>query len=283
MSACRVIALVSQLVTVRIRRLIGAFGWAPRCGVQFGMSSKLKQIFSPLTPQRVVAGLVFLPMLAYAFPPFLMADLPFVLSFVFWVGVIGIALSATWLARRLIHDSKAIANLPIRDLMYAVFVLLLFIPSLWVLAHVLFSIGGQSGPDVARIVGYSTLFTAGLVLTCRVEPRSKPAPIQPPAPRLVRRLPDSFQGQIYRLTSRNHYVDVVTSEGTFTIRSRLTDAVAEMEPMLGHCAHRSHWVVKDAVAGTEKVADRSYLKLVNGDLVPISRKYKPQLEEDGVI
>ncbi|WP_247744069.1 LytTR family DNA-binding domain-containing protein [Ruegeria sp. R14_0] len=234
-------------------------------------------------PQRVVAGFVFLPMLAYAFPPFLMADLPFVLSFVFWVGVMCIALSATWLARKLIHGSTAFVNLPIRDLLYALFVLLLFVPSLWVLAHVLFFVGGHSGPDVARVLGYSALFTAGLILTCRVEPRKSQEPPARPVPRLARRLPASFQGQIYRLTSRNHYVDVVTSEGTFTIRSRLTDAIAEMEPLVGHCAHRSHWVAKDAVTGTEKVADRSYLKLVNGDLVPISRKYKPQLEKDGVI
>ncbi|WP_170416728.1 LytTR family DNA-binding domain-containing protein [Ruegeria atlantica] len=245
------------------------------------MTSKLRSIFSLCSPQRVVAGAFFLPMLAYAFPPFLVSDLPFFLSFLFWFGVMGIAVTSTWMARKLIRDTGTVLNLPVRDLAIALFVLLLFIPSLWVLAVTLFSIGGHTAPGFPRVIGYSTLFTAGLILTSRAEHKSEPPPS--PAPRLARRLPASFKGQIYRLTSRNHYVDVVTSEGTFTIRLRLSDAITEMEPMIGHCAHRSHWVTDDAVIGTEKVADRIYLKLVNGDLIPVSRKYKPMLEDDGLI
>ncbi|WP_109313462.1 LytTR family DNA-binding domain-containing protein [Ruegeria sp. AU67] len=245
------------------------------------MTSKLRPIFSLCSPQRVMAGAFFLPMLAYAFPPFQMSDLPFVISFLFWFGVMGIAVTSTWIARKLIRESGTVLNLPVRDLAIALFVLLLFIPSLWVLAVVLFSIGGHSAPGIPRVIGYSALFTAGRILTSRAEPKS--APPSSPAPRLARRLPASFQGQIYRLSSRNHYVDVVTTEGTFAIRLRLSDAVGEMEPLRGHCAHRSHWIVDNAVTGTEKVADRIYLKLVNGDLIPVSRKYKPMLEDDGLI
>ncbi|WP_170561036.1 LytTR family DNA-binding domain-containing protein [Ruegeria atlantica] len=245
------------------------------------MTSKLRPLFSLCSPQRVVAGAFFVPLLAYAFPPFQIPDFPFVLSFLFWFGVMGIAVASTWLARKLIRETSTDLSLPVRELAIALFVMLLFIPSLWVLAWVLFSFGGHSPPGVPHVIGYSALFTAGLILTSRAEPKNQPP--SPPTPRLVRRLPASFQGQIYRLTSRNHYVDVVTSEGTFTIRLRLSDAVAEMEPSRGHCAHRSHWVTDDAIMGAEKVADRTYLKLVNGDLIPVSRKYRPMLEDDGLI
>ncbi|MCG7518717.1 LytTR family DNA-binding domain-containing protein [Ruegeria sp. Ofav3-42] len=245
------------------------------------MTSKLSLDSKVFSPQRVVAGFVFLPMLAYTFPPFMVSELPFVLRLLFWIGVMAIALTSTWMSRKLFHETQAGLKVPARDLMFALLVLVLFIPSLWALAWLLFSFGGYTAPGIPRVVGYSTLFTAGLILMRQVEPKSEPTP--PLAPRLTRRLPASFQGQVYRLTSRNHYVDVVTSEGTFTIRSRFTDAIAEMEPLSGHCAHRSHWVADEAIIGTKKADERTYLKLVNGDLVPVSRKYKPMLEEDGLI
>ncbi|MES0825971.1 LytTR family DNA-binding domain-containing protein [Ruegeria sp. SCP11] len=85
------------------------------------------------------------------------------------------------------------------------------------------------------------------------------------------------------MTVRDHSVEVVTSEGTITIRSRFTDAIAEMELVSGHCAHRSHWVADDAIVGVERKGGMTFLRLRNNDLVPVSRKYKPMLEQDGIV
>lgn len=248
------------------------------------MTSKISLVRSACTPQRVVAGLVFLPLLAYAFPPFLVSDLHFLLRLLFWTGVMVLALTATWAARKLVHDKLAQANLPVRDLAFAALILALLTPSLWLLTWVLFTCGGQIAPEISTVANYGVLFSAGLMLVRRNE-RKIPGKDQIPgvSPRLLRRLPPSFQGQIVRLAVRDHYVDVVTTEGTFTIRSRFTDAIAEMDPVPGHCAHRSHWVTDAAIDGVEKKDGKIWLRLTNCDLVPVSRKYRPMLEQDGLI
>lgn len=102
-------------------------------------------------------------------------------------------------------------------------------------------------------------------------------------PRLARRLPDGFSGRILRLTVEDHFVDVVTDVENYRIRMRFSDAVDEMEPCIGFCTHRSHWVALDAVEGVHREAGKVLLKMTNGDLVPISRKYRPNVEEAGFL
>lgn len=237
------------------------------------------------SPQRVIAGLVFLPLLAYAFPPFLVADLPFYLRLLFWTGVMVLGLSVTWLSGKLIQGKLDRMQMPLRDFANVVLILALFTPSLWLLAWLLFTYGDKMPPELSTVASYSTLLVTGLVLLRRSE-QGKPEVAEEtsaPSPRLVNRLPQGFEGEIYRLTVRDHNVDVVTSQGTFTIRSRFTDAIAEMEPIPGHCTHRSHWVTDASIIRVDRRDGKIYLRLKNGDLVPVSRKYKPMLEEDGLL
>lgn len=252
------------------------------------MTLNLALLRSQCTPQRVVAGVVFLPLLAYVFPPFLAAELSFSLRLLFWAGVMVLALAAIWAARNVIKRHQVLEQLPARDLAYAVVILLMFTPTLWLLAWLLFTWGGHMAPEMVTVASYGILFATGLLLVRRAEwhdseVKPEPEPQVTPTPRIVRRLPESFQGAFYRLTVRDHNVDVVTSEGTFTIRSRFTDAIDEMEPVAGHCSHRSHWVCDEAVVGGERSNGKIFLRLVNGDLVPVSRKYRPMLEDDGLI
>ncbi|WP_253276828.1 LytTR family DNA-binding domain-containing protein [Ruegeria sp. 6PALISEP08] len=228
--------------------------------------------------------MVFLPLLAYAFPPFLAFELSFGLRLLFWTGVMVLALTVTGLARKLMQNNPALLRIPLRDLAYAGLILALFTPSLWLLAWILFTFGGQMAPGAQTVAVYGALLAAGLVFVQRNDPTTAKAAVpKAEQPRLVRRLPPGFDGQIYRLTVRDHNVDVVTSDGIFTLRSRFTDAIAEMELVPGHCSHRSHWVTDAAIVGVEKTGGKTFLKLVNGDLVPVSRKYKPMLEQDGLI
>ncbi len=249
-----------------------------------GMTFKFSTIRKACTPQRVTAGLVFLPLLAYAFPPFLVADLTFGLRLLFWTGVMVLALSVTGLARKLMQKNPVLLNVPARDLAFAGLILVLFTPSLWMLAWVLFTFGGQMVPGAQTVAIYGVLFATGLVLVQRSDMNVSADPVpEVKMPRLFKRLPPGFDGQIHRLTVRDHNVDVVTSDGTFTVRSRFTDAIAEMEPVSGHCSHRSHWVVDASIVDVEKTGGKTFLRLVNGDRVPVSRKYKPMLEKDGLI
>lgn len=108
-------------------------------------------------------------------------------------------------------------------------------------------------------------------------------PEGPPRPRLYRRLPEGTDGEILRLTSEDHFVDVVTTDGTHRLRMRLADAIAELDTVEGLSTHRSHWVAREAIAGAEREGGRQFLVLVNGDRVPVSRTYKPVLEEAGLL
>ncbi|HKL65175.1 MAG TPA: LytTR family DNA-binding domain-containing protein [Roseovarius sp.] len=109
-------------------------------------------------------------------------------------------------------------------------------------------------------------------------------PPDPPRPRLMRRLPGPLQeAGVLRLSARDHTVEVATDHGTSTLRLRLKDAIDEMEPVEGLCTHRSHWVARAAVTGHIAEGGKLYLTLANGDRVPVSRKYRPRLEELGLV
>lgn len=106
----------------------------------------------------------------------------------------------------------------------------------------------------------------------------------PPQPRLARRLPEAMQGAaVLRLSGSGHTVEVMTERGPETLRLRLSDAIDEMDPVEGYCTHRSHWVARAAVAGLERREGKLYLRLVNGERVPVTRTYAPKLEAAGVI
>ncbi|SDW12845.1 transcriptional regulator, LytTR family [Ruegeria halocynthiae] len=245
------------------------------------MMSKLSPIISICGLQRILAGLVFIPLLAYSFAPFRDVTLPFSQRLLFWAGVMLLAIAATWSAGRLVREWLNLSGLLIRDLAFALLILALFTPSLWLLSWIVFTLNGLMAPGLLMVIPYGLLFATGLLLVRQREDDTEPEGTQ--RPRLYNRLPATFQGQVCRLTVRDHYVEVVTSEGTFTIRSRFTDAIAEMEPVPGHCTHRSHWVVDAAIVGVAKEGGKPHLCLSNGDQVPVSRKYKQQLVDDGLL
>lgn len=97
-------------------------------------------------------------------------------------------------------------------------------------------------------------------------------------PRLAQRLrcPDVT---IYRISARDHMTEVATSHGVERIRLRFADAVTEMDPVPGTCVHRSHWVMLSAVTGVLRREGKLCVTLENGDELPVSRTYRPALEE----
>ncbi len=114
-------------------------------------------------------------------------------------------------------------------------------------------------------------------------PEVEADPDVPPQPRLMRRLPSDFTGPILRLTVQDHFVDVIAPEAEHRLRMRFADAVDEMDPVEGVYTHRSHWVARDAIKGDERDGARVLLRLSNGDRVPVSRTYRPELEKSGLL
>jgi hypothetical protein len=100
-------------------------------------------------------------------------------------------------------------------------------------------------------------------------------------PRLVGRLTPELRGPVWRVSGRDHYVDILTDKGTGSVLMRFSDALAELDGMDGEQVHRSHWVAAHAVAGAVREGGRVFLRLVCGERVPVSRTYLPQVEQRG--
>lgn len=208
----------------------------------------------------------------------------------------------TRLARRLIGPDRRLA----RDILTVGLMTAFFTPVLIWLSRQFMSEEFNSAADAFYFGQYVTIITIGVVSGRRVlpgvisarraylarenAPDTVPAPPDPEPdlaaasePRLMRRLPSDFTGPILRLTSEDHFVDVIAPAHTHRLRMRLADAMDEMDPVDGICTHRSHWVARDAIDGVERTGGRVMLRLNNGDLVPVSRTYRPKLEAAGLI
>lgn len=188
------------------------------------------------------------------------------------------------LADRLAGRKRPLAS----DLLAVALMALVFSPVVWGFSMALYASGTNDVPDLLLHAKYVAVITAFIRVFRRMLPGFRGVGYfgtgsAAPNPRLVLRLPDSYQGPILRLTVRDHCVDVVTARKTHTIRMRFSDAIDEMGTIVGFCTHRSHWVVRRAITGVERQGGKTLLRLSNDDLVPVSRKYKPELLAAGVL
>ena len=102
-------------------------------------------------------------------------------------------------------------------------------------------------------------------------------------PRLMRRLPEEFQTDVLYLAAKDHFVSVHTTAGVYQLRMRFMDAISEMEGVDGHYSHRSFWVSNAAISKAQKTGATWRLMLVNGEEIPVSRKYQSDLEAAGLL
>lgn len=112
-----------------------------------------------------------------------------------------------------------------------------------------------------------------------------PAPAVAPAqaePRLARRLDLDKRGEIWAISVRDHYVDVLTERGMASLLLRFSDAMAEAEAEGGQ-VHRSHWVAWAAVEAVERDGIKLFLRLKSGARVPVSKNHRDKLEARGLI
>ena len=114
---------------------------------------------------------------------------------------------------------------------------------------------------------------------------SAPAVTEPErqAPRLLARLPVERRGTLLALSVEDHYVRVRTDRGEEMILMRLTDAIAETDPVPGLRVHRSHWVAISAAAAARRQGDRAIVTLTDGTEVPVSRANVSTLRDAGLL
>lgn len=215
--------------------------------------------------------------------------MPIVQRLVYWGMVVVISAvlgnSMVVAARLVVADDKPV----VRDMIVLALMTVVFSPVLWGLTQVFLTMPPDGKPGLLTMAGYVVPITMTILVARRLLPgferetyfasRSQ----NPPSPRLARRLPQPFSGEILRLAVDDHHVTVVTTVGTFSIRLRFSDAIDEMDTVEGFCTHRSHWVAVRAIAGSERDNGKTHMRLSNGDKVPVSRTYRPDLEAAGLL
>ncbi|MEX3008394.1 LytTR family DNA-binding domain-containing protein [Hoeflea sp. TYP-13] len=83
-----------------------------------------------------------------------------------------------------------------------------------------------------------------------------------------------LKGTIIRVEAQEHYVIINSTEEQRMVLGRFSDVVATLPRPLGMQVHRSHWVARAAVAGVFTEKRNMKLRLANGDVVPVSRRYR---------
>ncbi|MDW3118671.1 LytTR family DNA-binding domain-containing protein [Roseovarius pacificus] len=205
------------------------------------------------------------------------------IGMLFGYGARGLAVLAIGFERPLIFDAFASLS-----------VCVTFGPIVWMLRSHLEPANSTFAVHLFDVMLNTFVVSAGIFVLRRQICRSEPVAYlvshaedetpQPDQPRLLRRLPKEKRGRVLRISANDHYVEVVTTAGSEVLRMRLADAIDEMEPVEGYCVHRSHWVTRSAIVGTEREsAHKLFVLLCNGDRVPVSRKYRPNLEEAGLV
>lgn len=251
------------------------------------------QLFSPI---RLTIWVVGSALAAVAGPFGTYFIHGFTTRFLYWFLIISISTILAGLCSQWVNQLIGRNRPVLADLTKVAFMVVVFTPVLFVLTQ-LFRYGNISfDSDFILYIQSVAVITAALCIARRVLPgfeeipyhkARKPDPTQSESlsdePRLTRRLPEDYEGPILRLSVRDHLVDVVTMKSTHTIRLRFSDAIDEMDDVQGYCTHRSHWVARCAIIQPERVSGRIFLRISNQDLVPVSRKYKPDLLAAGLV
>lgn len=102
-------------------------------------------------------------------------------------------------------------------------------------------------------------------------------------PKLIGRLPHAKRGRLIRLAAQDHYVEVVTENGCTLISMRFRDAMAETTPEHGMQVHRSHWVAQHAIKRRSHKSDRLGLRMSDESFVPIGRKFRATVRQEGLL
>ncbi len=88
-------------------------------------------------------------------------------------------------------------------------------------------------------------------------------------------------GNLYAISSEDHYLRIQTARGSDLILMRLADALQELEGFDGMQVHRSWWVARQGVDKITRDNGRITLSLRDGTSVPVSRTYAPKIRQAG--
>jgi len=249
---------------------------------------------SLLSPMTLVVWAVSIVIAAVAGPFGTFGAMGPALRLLFWVIVISASILLGYTVRAVALFLVGSDRPELFDLIAICTMTLVFTPLVWTIGLVFDWVGVIAVPAFWRVGLYVFVMTVAVFLLRRMLPgfetrgygtfTAKQPGARAEEPRLLRRLSPDMRGEILRIAAQGHFVEVITEHGRETLRLRLSDAIDEMEPVDGYCTHRSHWVARLAVTGVEREnTHKIFLVMKNGDRIPVSRKYRPKLESQGIV
>lgn len=198
----------------------------------------------------------------------------FVVVGTFFVASFSLSLADRWLSRRI---ASQIAVGAIGALAAAIPIsMLVFV------AGTVFGMAPRA-MDVANHYAQAAAITFGLTLLFSMLERNKTKPSALATPSILDRLPETKRGALVRIGVHDHYVDVITDQGRHLVLMRLKDAIGETAPEDGLRVHRSHWVAKRGIEGSQRKHGRLFLRMTDGTTVPISRTYLKAARQAGLL
>ncbi len=267
-----------------------------RVKIRHSLAAIFQTLFSPLTVFIWLASII-VATIASPFGTSVIAEWP--MRAVYWLVIVSVSVVIGYAIRAVSIALVGIRRPVLLDVVMIVLILLVITPVIWGFTRIARFIPETDLMPLSVVAGYVILCASVIVVGRRVMPGFEGPPVdivretatepivQPSRahpPRILRRLEPGMHGQILRLTANDHFVEIATVNGIASLRMRLTDAIAEMEPVIGYCVHRSHWVAHDAIVRVERQnTQKLYVVLANGEQIPVSRKYRVNLERAGLI
>ncbi|MBV1866331.1 MAG: LytTR family transcriptional regulator DNA-binding domain-containing protein [Marinosulfonomonas sp.] len=202
-------------------------------------------------------------------------DITLVPRAIYWTSVVGLAGLVISLLKAIIDDRYSALNFWRYSLVLSGAFAVVYTPILFGLAHWM---TGHLRENITPFVELFFIAFATTMAFCHFK-YFVSGDDRAVFPRLFRRFVDSEAGQVFRVSVRDHYVDVFTDRGTETLLLRFRDAIDELDDIPGLQVHRSHWVAEDAVSGLEREAGRLFVRLSDDSRVPVSRGYRAEVED----
>ncbi|WP_371396867.1 LytTR family DNA-binding domain-containing protein [Fretibacter rubidus] len=241
------------------------------------MQTNLQRLFTSMIVTSVVAGVV-LSILA----PFGTGNFSFIGRLTYWVGLclaggIG-AWGAEFIISKITGRSWLLSGKPWptaiwqslgATLMVTLFAIPLHRPHGWL--------------DIALSLFYIWVVAMVICTVGALQKKGEAAVAAPDTrPALYERLkPTLRQADIYALSSEDHYVRIITSEGDDLVLMRLSDAIKEVAPLPGLSPHRSWWVAEGGTKTVKRIDGKTVITLANDISIPVSRNGAKALREAG--
>lgn len=204
----------------------------------------------------------------------------------FWGPVMAVGIAVATVIRAFVSGGLGLREGMLHSLLSAFLICVAICPPLYLLVRLFFEPAQAGIPgfgELVLLVGSVSLGVCAVRHSVQAEVQARlpeePVPMPEPAlSRLMRRLEPEQRGDLWALSVRDHYVEVVTSAGSSSLLMRLSDAIDEAEPVEGEQVHRSHWVAWEAVAGVDREEGKMHVLLRNGQRIPVSRANRPKVD-----